>query len=93
MYYRPEMFPSKLISVVGRWECIIRALTTRSHWPTTARIFHILKTRSTQRAQTSAERQRNRLLNDFCRESVLCVLTTWQFFSDPDGDPEWTPGS
>jgi len=23
------------------------------------------------------------LLNDFCRASVLCLLTTWQFFLDP----------
>ena len=33
------------------------------------------------------------LLNDFCRASVLCVLTMWQFFQDPDRDPKWTPGS
>ena len=31
------------------------------------------------------------LLNDFCRASVLCVLTTWQFFPDPDRDPNGLP--
>jgi len=31
----------------------------------------------------------------FIRAYVLCVcvLTTWQFFLDPDRDPERTPGS
>jgi len=33
------------------------------------------------------------LLNDFCRASVLCVLTKWQFFPDPDRDPEWCGSS
>ena len=28
------------------------------------------------------------LLNDFCRASVLCVLTTWQFFPDPNSDAD-----
>jgi len=36
--------------------------------------------RSTQRAQTSAERQH-------------CIIEFWQFFLDPDHDPERTPGS
>jgi len=61
----------------------------------------IIMTRSIQRAQTSAERQHNRIAEWFLqcklamqlnslgwraalRASVLCVLTTWQFFPDPD---------
>jgi len=46
------------------------------------------KQKLAQKAETSAERQHNRIAEWLCRTSVLCVLTTWQFFWDPDSDAD-----